>query len=113
MMTIEKRVRDHINSKSAVKAYTERQSELSGKFIVLEKTNGGKRDRLRSATIALQSYAPSLAEAMELNEQIIPIMEALALDESIGSVSLNSDYPFPDTRTKEYRYQAVYNIIYL
>ncbi len=112
-MIIEEKVRDHINSNSQVKAYTERQPELSGKFIIIEKTNGGKRDRLRSSTIVLQSYAPSLAEAVELNEQMIPIMEALALDESIGSVSLNSDYPFPDTRTKEYRYQAVYNITYL
>lgn len=113
-MIIEEKVRNHINSNSAVKAYIERQPEISGKFILVEKTGGGgNSDGVTPATIALQCYAPSLYEAAELNEQMKNVMKKLALDSKICKVKLNSDYPFPDTRTKEYRYQAVYNITYV
>ena len=36
---------------------------------------------------------------------------AIAL-EQIVSVSLNSDYNYTDTTTKEYRYQAVFDIVH-
>lgn len=79
-------------------------------FVVLEKTGSGKRNRLCSATFAVQSYAPSMYEAAELNEAVKAAMEsAVALDE-VTSVELNSDYNYTDTASKKYRYQAVFEI---
>lgn len=79
-------------------------------FVVLEKTGSGKRNRLCSATFAVQSYAPSMFEAATLNEAVKAAMEsAITLDE-VTSVALNSDYNYTDTASKKYRYQAVFDI---
>lgn len=82
-------------------------------FALIEKTGGGMREHIQSAMIVIQSYAPTLYKAAVLNELIKNAMlyKAPALDE-ICSVQLNSDYNFTDTRTKNYRYQAVYEIKY-
>ena len=60
----------------------------------------------------MQSYAPSLFEAAELNERVKAAMDDLILLPDIFSAKLDSDYNFTDTATKQYRYQAVYNITY-
>ena len=82
------------------------------KYVVIEKTGSGKTNRLPNATIAIQSYGPTLYDAALLNETVKGIMEeAVSLDE-ISKVSLNSDYNFSDPDTKRYRYQAIFNIWY-
>lgn len=82
------------------------------KFILIEKTGSSRENQLDSATLAIQSYAPTLYEAAELNEQVKELMlGAIALPE-ISSVSLNSDYNFTDTTTKRYRYQAAFEVYY-
>ena len=73
-----------IDKTSAAKAvYAERPKNPPAKYIVIEKTGGGRVDRVDRATIAIQS---------------------------IGACRLNSDYNFTDQTTKEYRYQAVFDI---
>ncbi len=81
-------------------------------FLILQKTNGGKNNHVQSATIAIQSYAPTLYKAAQLNEFVKIIMESLIEEDVICSVELNSDYNFTDTETKRYRYQAIFNIVY-
>lgn len=49
-------------------------------------------------------------EAAKLNEELKEIVEQLVILDEISGVSLNSDYNFTDTETKEYRYQAVFDI---
>ena len=51
-------------------------------------------------------------EAAKLNEQLKEVVERLIQLNEISNVSLNSDYNFTDTETKEYRYQAVFDIFY-
>ena len=53
-----------------------------------------------------------MQKAAELNETVKAAMDELAELRGIGSVSLNSDYNFTDSTTKQYRYQAIYNITY-
>ena len=82
-------------------------------FCIIEKTGGSEENRLRHATVAIQSYGASLYGAASLNEQIVALMgdPFLALPE-IASCDLNSDYNYTDTTKKLYRYQAVFDIVY-
>lgn len=81
-------------------------------LVLVEKTGSGEIDHIRRATLAVQSYAPSLAEAARLNEQVKAALRAMPDTENIGSARLNSDYNFTDTAMKRYRYQAVFDFTY-
>lgn len=80
--------------------------------MIFEKTSSGERDFANSATFAFQSYAPSLYEAAALNEEVKTAVKSMIELNEISGVRLNSDYNFTDTQTKEYRYQAVFDINY-
>lgn len=92
--------------------YTEHQEEMPERFVIFEKTSGGKKNHLHQATLAIQSYGPSLAESAMLNEEVKQAIEKMVELPSISRVELNSDYNFTDTETKRYRYQAVVDFIY-
>lgn len=82
-------------------------------YVVLQKTGSRRENRLDTATFAVQSIAPSLYEAAELNEQVKAAMEGLPYAEkNVFRAELNSDYNFTNTQTKERRYQAVFHITY-
>ncbi len=82
------------------------------KYVVIEKTGSSKVNKVLNATLAIQSYGPTLYDAASLNESIKTIMEeAVSLDD-ISKVSINSDYNFSDPDTKRYRYQAIFQIWY-
>ncbi len=51
-------------------------------------------------------------EAAVLNEEVKEAVEGMITLDEVSKVSLNSDYNFTDTTTKEYRYQAVFDINY-
>lgn len=51
-------------------------------------------------------------EAAKLNEKIKNLMYDLITVSEVSKVSLNSDYNYTDLETKEYRYQAVFDIHY-
>lgn len=81
-------------------------------YVVIEKTGGSLDQHIRRATVAIQSYGASLYQAANLNTQIIALMEDIVLLPEISACELNSDYNFTDTTKKEYRYQAVYDLVY-
>lgn len=82
-------------------------------YVLIEKTSGGKDDHINHAMVAVKSISSKgLVEAMQINEKVKAAMEEMAETEDIYSCLLNSDYNYTDTQTKEYRYQAVFNINY-
>ena len=82
-------------------------------YVLLEKTGSQRQDRIDSATFAVKSIAASLLEAATLNETVKAVMDQLPeLAAEIFAAKLNSDYNFTDIKTKERRYQAVYEITY-
>mgnify|MGYP000907452928 FL=1 len=81
-------------------------------YVIFEKTSSGKRDYANSATFAFQSYAPTLYSAAILNEEVKAAVESMIELDEISGIHLNSDYNYTDTQTKEYRYQAVFDINY-
>ena len=110
-MLIEKVILDYLNANiDGVTSYMERPEKLPTRFILIQKTGGGCENKIFSSTFAIQSYAESLYEAAALNDVVKSVMlEADSLYE-IGSVRLNSDYNYTDGSTKQYRYQAVFDI---
>lgn len=103
----------YLNNKLNVGAYAEYPENAPAQFVLMEKTGSGIFDRLSRATIALQSYADDLLDAMKLNEQVKEAMDELPWEvDGVTRSKLNSDYNFTDTSTRKYRYQAVYDITY-
>ena len=107
---IEKTILDYLNQQMTVPVYMERPASPPSKYILLEKTGSSKQNHIYGATLAVQSYAPSLYEAAVLNEDAKAKLENAVTLEGVCRVSLNSDYNFTDAATKQYRYQAVFDI---
>ena len=89
-----------------------REDKMPESYVIFEKTSSGKRNHANSATFAFQSYAPTLYAAASLNEEVKEVIESMIELDEISGIHLNSDYNFTDTETKEYRYQAVFDINY-
>ena len=107
---IEKTILDFLQSELTEPVYLEKPETAPNRYILFERTGGGRPNSLPLSTFAFQSYAESLYEAASLNERLKTTVDNLITLNEIGSVRLNSDYNFTDTTTKKYRYQAVYDI---
>lgn len=105
-------IKNHLDSKLAEPVSLEKPASSTGNYVVFEKTSSRQYNRLPTATFAFQSYGKSLYNALELNERVKKAVEELIELDEIRGISLNSDYNFTDTTTKEYRYQAVFDIKY-
>ena len=79
---------------------------------MLEKTGESRENYINTAILAVQSYAPTLLHAAELNEQVKTAMFRAAQLPGVAAVHLNSDYNFTDASSKTYRYQAVFDVTY-
>lgn len=84
----------------------------SGAFCVVEKTGGGRRETIKSARIAVQCYAATLAEAAALCERVADYMEGLTGLDAVARCALESSYNFTDAAQRHYRYQAVFDVAY-
>lgn len=110
---IELIVLNYLNDALDVPVKMEIPADPVEKYVVLEKTGSTRTNTLNTATFAAQSYAGSLAEAAELNEEVKTAIDNMIELDAISACRLNSDYNFTDTTTKKYRYQCVYVITYL
>lgn len=107
---IETIIKNHLDLELEVGIFLEKPSSTVESYVVLEKTSSGKRNHLPTAVFAFQSYAKSLYAAAELNEKVKNAVENLIGLDEIRGIRLNSDYNFTDITTKEYRYQAIFDI---
>lgn len=102
---------EHLKNKLDEPVHLEKQTNVTP-YVLFEKTSSGKTNHLPSATFAFQSYADSLYNAAHLNEKVKNAVEDLIELDEIRGLNLDGDYNFTDTRTKQYRYQAIYDIRY-
>ena len=109
---IEKTVLDFLDEELSVPVWMEMPEgeTIPDQFVLLEKTGSRSGDHIRSATLAVQSYADSMENAAKLNEDVKEVMDRLTELNRITRSELNSDYNFTDREKKQYRYQAVYVI---
>lgn len=109
---IEKIVYDYLSNALDVPVRMEEEPDAPEVFVRIEKTGGGKREHIYTATLAVQSYAGSLFAAAELNEKVKKAMDDIVTLDEVCRSALNSDYNYTDTATKRYRYQAVYDLVH-
>lgn len=110
---IEKTVLDYLSESLApVPVAMEVPSPMLERYIVIEKTGSGEDNGLFRATLAIQSIAPTLYEAAQINHNVKTAMRGLPEIVNIFRCECNSDYSFTNPQTKERRYQAVFDIYY-
>lgn len=109
---IELIIKKHLEKILSVPVYLEHEEKMPESFVIFEKTSGGYKNKINSASFAFQSYGKSMYEAARLNEELKDAVFKLVENNNIGGVRLNSDYNFTDTLAKRYRYQAVFDITY-
>lgn len=105
-------IKEYLEKTLKVPVFLEHQSKMPDSFVLFEKTSGGCKDKMNSATFAFQSYGKSMFEAAKLNDELKKVVLGMVELNEIGRVKLNSDYNFTDTTTKRYRYQAVFDFVY-
>lgn len=109
---IEKIVLEYLNRTLSVPAYMQEPQNRPKRYVVFEKTGSSRKNCINKATFVIQSYAESQYEAACLNEDVKEVMDNMIYEEDIAKSELNTDYPYPDTTRKEFRYQAVYDLVY-
>lgn len=109
---IEKIILDYLSERLTEPVLMEEPEAKPETYVLIEKTGSGETNHIGSATIAVQSYAPSLYEAAALNERVKTAMKSAITMDEIVKVTLNSDYNYTNTASKRYRYQAVFDVIF-
>lgn len=107
---IEITVLDFVAERLEVPVRMEVPAKPPNRFVVLRKTHSSRENFIDTSIFVADSYAESLLEAAKLNEQVMSVMDDLIELNTVSSARRSGDYPFPDTSTKRYRYQAVYDI---
>lgn len=106
---IEMTICNYLSTKLDCQVLPEKPKRPFGRMVFVERTGGNGRF-IKNTTIAIQSYGTSMYEAAELNEEVIRAMESIWELNEVVKVDLNQNYNFTDTTTKEYRYQAVFDV---
>lgn len=109
---IEVVIKNYLDGHLSVPSFLSREDEMPEKYVIFERTSGTESNYAQSATFAFQSYGSSLYEALLLNEEVKKVIKNMIELSEISGIHLNADYNFTDTETKEYRYQAVFDINY-
>lgn len=108
---IEKTILDYMTERLApIRVGMEIPADKPSEFVLIEKTGSSLENHLYDSMFAVQSYSTSMYGAALLNDKAKEAMlEAITLDE-VSAARLNSDYNFTNASTKQYRYQAVFDI---
>lgn len=112
-MTIEERIINYLGTQLQIPVYAERPHNPDSEYIVVERTGGGTRNYVRSATVAIQSHADSLFRAASLCETVVTAMKSITSLVNISRCEHDGSYNYTDTDSKKYRYQAVFNLVYM
>lgn len=113
MIMVEKTILDYLSGVLDVPAYMERPPAEPKSYVLIEKTGSSTENYIESATLAIQSYAASMCDAAALNCRVKAAMNDSVQLPEISRCDCNSDYNYTDTTKKKYRYQAVFDIVYL
>ena len=110
---IEQIIIDYLNGQQTVPAHAEIPVNPPDEYIIIERVGGGEQNRIREASIVVQTIAQSMFRAAELAEAIREVMLGIVALPSVFHCSVNAGpYNFTNTDTNEYRYQTVYTVNY-
>lgn len=111
---IEKIILDYLSKELSLPVYMETPEKIPEEYILVEKVGGSIENFISKALITIKSISSvSLYRAATINDEVIKKMNQMISLPNISRSERNSDYNFTDTTTKQYRYQAVYDITYM
>ena len=94
--------------------YAERPAQPPAEYYIVELTSSAEENHIQKAMIAIQSISgASLLRAAEMNKATVKAMRQIIQEEDVSNCRLNSAYNFTDTDTRQYRYQAVFDLTYM
>lgn len=106
---IAKTLLDYLNASLDVPVFMEAPDQTAG-YVLIDQTGSSRENHITTTTFAIQSYGATLYEAMLLNDSVTQAMGGFLELGEVTRVELETDYNFTNTATKQYRWQAVYNI---
>lgn len=116
---IEVVIREYLAGKLNVPVLMEKPEDGTKQYVLIEKTGAGRSNYIQDATFAIQSYGETMYEAAALSEEVKTAMIGdgrtnwgITAEEDISRCELNSEYNFTDTESKEYRYQAIFDLYF-
>ena len=111
---IEKTVIDYLRSRLDAPVGAQTPKGPPGAYIVVERTGSGEKDGLLAAVLALRCVGPTLYDAIRLSTLARAEMKRLPLAvDNVFCARQESLYNQTDTRTKEYRYTAIFRVYYV
>lgn len=103
-----------MNSLNTENVYAERPVELPEEYYIVERTGKSEENQIQSATVVVQSISSvSLLRAAEMDHVMEGAMKYLITVPNVSRCKLNTSYNFTDEESKQYRYQAVFDITYM
>lgn len=100
---------DYLSQNLEVFVGMEAPEQTTG-YVLVDKTGSSRTNHIVTSTVAIQSYGASLYDALLLNAQVVEAMEGFLELDTVTRVELQTDYNYTNTATKQYRWQAVYQI---
>lgn len=111
-MIPEKIILDHLTNYFDVPVGMEKEPGWKPPYIIVEKLGSNTENMVGSSSFAIQSYHTSMWLTAMLNDEVKRCMSGLIKDDRVSSIELDSDYNHTDTETGQYRYQAVYDVVF-
>ena len=107
-------IQRHLEGKTVYPAFLEEpaKAQRPPRYYIVARMGVSPQNHIHHGRIVVQSYAPSLVEAMALNRAAYDAMQSLPELSAVTAAGLASDYNFTDETTGRYRWQAVYEVIY-
>jgi hypothetical protein len=111
-MTIEEFIVLFLSGRLTVRVCGDVPSPVPDSFVTVEQTGSSVENKIKSATIAVQSWALTRDQAAQLNALVESVMDELNEEPEISSCELETSYNYTDMARKKPRYQAVFDVVY-
>lgn len=112
-MLIEELTVMYLSGRMPVRVSGSVPSPMPERFITVARTGGSETNHIRAATIAVKCWSGiSKDDAARLCDNAEKAMKEFISLPEISRCSLNSSYENTDEKTKRWRYQAVFDIVY-
>lgn len=111
-MTIEEFYIDYLSEQLTVPVSGDVPTPMPERFVTVEQTGASETNKIKTATLAVQMWAESRAEAGRLCQEVIAAMEQSVEDGHISRCGFEASYNYTDLATKTPRYQAVFEVVY-
>ena len=106
---IAKTLLDYLDHNLSVPVVMEAPEQTTD-YVLIDQTGSSRTNHIITTTFVIQSFGDSLYDAMVLNDEIKDAMVGFAELDDVTRVELETDYNYTNTATKQYRWQAVYQI---